>query len=144
MPGTWVEPPAEGLLWTPGYWGWVNHGYRWHPGYWGTTVGFYGGIDYGYGYSGVGYEGGYWNDGAFDDNRSANNIDAAIVRNTYVRTVSSPGAEATLVTMVEPAEQVLDRQPHKKRRHMDVIVRQRRHKQNIDKPPAETTNSWRR
>ena len=50
VPGTWVEPPAEGLLWTPGYWGWGNGAYVWNAGYWGPTVGFYGGIDYGFGY----------------------------------------------------------------------------------------------
>ena len=22
VPGTWVEAPQPGLLWTPGYWGW--------------------------------------------------------------------------------------------------------------------------
>jgi WXXGXW repeat (2 copies) len=92
VPGTWVEPPAVGLLWTPGYWGWVNDGYVWNPGYWGPTVGFYGGINYGYGYSGVGYGGGYWNNGAFYYNRSVNNVNVAIVHNTYVRTVSSPRA----------------------------------------------------
>jgi hypothetical protein len=92
VPGTWVEPPAVGVLWTPGYWAWVNDGYVWNPGYWGPTVGFYGGINYGYGYNGVGYGGGYWNNGAFYYNRSVNNVDVAIVHNTYVRTVNSPRA----------------------------------------------------
>ena len=92
VPGTWVEPPAVGVLWTPGYWAWVNDGYVWNPGYWGPTVGFYGGINYGYGYNGVGYGGGYWNNGAFYYNRSVNNVDVAIVHNTYVRTVGSTRA----------------------------------------------------
>ena len=30
----------------------------WHEGYWGPHVGFYGGINYGFGYWGHGYEGG--------------------------------------------------------------------------------------
>ncbi len=76
-PGTWVEPPAVGLLWTPGYWGYGNNGYAWNEGYWGPTVGFYGGINYGFGYGGFGYGGGYWNNGAFYYNRSVNNIDVA-------------------------------------------------------------------
>src|SRR5262249_48001376 len=50
VPGTWVEPPSVGLLWTPGYWGWRNGSYLWNAGYWGPTVGYYGGINYGYGY----------------------------------------------------------------------------------------------
>jgi len=48
------------LLWTPGYWAWQNDAYVWYAGYWGPTVGFYGGIDYGFGYPGSGFYGGYW------------------------------------------------------------------------------------
>ncbi len=92
VPGTWVQPPAEDVLWTPGYWGWANGHYHWHEGYWGRTVGYYGGIDYGYGYSGVGYEGGYWNNGQFYYNRAVNNINVTVIQNTYVRNVSSPAA----------------------------------------------------
>jgi WXXGXW repeat (2 copies) len=57
VPGTWVLAPTVGFLWTPGYWGWSNGGYIWNVGYWGPTVGFYGGINYGFGYVGVGYAG---------------------------------------------------------------------------------------
>ena len=57
VPGTWVLPPEPGLLWTPGWWGWNNGVYVFNEGYWGPTVGFYGGIDYGYGYGGDGYQG---------------------------------------------------------------------------------------
>src|SRR5260221_1491072 len=53
VPGTWVEPPAVGLLWTPGYWGWHDGNYGWNAGYWGPHIGFYGGVNYGYGYGGV-------------------------------------------------------------------------------------------
>ena len=74
MPGTWVLPPAVGLLWTPGYWGWVNGIYTWHAGYWGPHVGFYGGIDYGFGYTGVGFVGGHWDHGVFAYNRSVTRI----------------------------------------------------------------------
>lgn len=70
VPGTWVAPPAIGLLWTPGYWGWGDGAYHWHAGYWGPHVGFYGGVDYGFGYSGVGFVGGYWHGGAFFYNRA--------------------------------------------------------------------------
>src|SRR6185503_11833604 len=52
--------PEEGYIWTPGYWGWDDGDYYWHAGYWGPHVGFYGGVPYGYGYDGEGYEGGYW------------------------------------------------------------------------------------
>ena len=59
VPGTWVQPPTVGLLWTPGYWGFNGGRYIFNAGYWGPQVGFYGGIDYGFGYTGLGYEGGY-------------------------------------------------------------------------------------
>src|SRR5665213_357910 len=74
VPGTWVEPPQPGLLWTPGYWGWSGDNYFWHEGYWGPQVGFYGGVNYGFGYGGVGYAGGYWSRGAFYYNRAVNRI----------------------------------------------------------------------
>ncbi|HEY2473964.1 MAG TPA: YXWGXW repeat-containing protein, partial [Candidatus Cybelea sp.] len=60
VPGTWIAAPAVGLLWTPGFWGWNTGAYFWHPGYWGRTVGFYGGINYGNGYFGNGFVGGFW------------------------------------------------------------------------------------
>jgi len=46
-------------------------------------VGFYGGIDYGFGYFGRGYEGGRWENGRFFYNRAVNNVDVTIVRNVY-------------------------------------------------------------
>ncbi|MEO8525720.1 MAG: adenylate cyclase [Caldimonas sp.] len=83
VPGTWVAPPAVGLLWTPGWWGWGGGGYLWHGGYWGSRVGFYGGVNYGYGYIGSGYHGGYWRGGVFNYNRSVNNLDPRFARNVY-------------------------------------------------------------
>lgn len=87
VPGVWVRPPAVGLLWTPGYWGWGGGAYIFHAGYWGPHIGFYGGVNYGFGYGGVGYEGGYWNHGVFAYNRAVNNINVVNVHNVYNRTV---------------------------------------------------------
>jgi hypothetical protein len=87
VPGVWVMPPSAGVLWTPGYWGWGGSAYVFHAGYWGPHIGFYGGVNYGYGYTGVGYEGGYWRGGAFNYNRSVNNITNVHVTNVYNRTV---------------------------------------------------------
>jgi WXXGXW repeat (2 copies) len=87
VPGSWVLAPVVGYLWTPGYWGWSNGGFIWNVGYWGPTVGFYGGINYGFGYVGVGYAGGYWNNGAFYYNRVVNNVSTTNVTNVYNRTV---------------------------------------------------------
>nr|WP_051382812.1 YXWGXW repeat-containing protein [Bradyrhizobium sp. Tv2a-2] len=87
VPGTWVEPPQRELLWTPAYWGWVGGRYIFHPGYWGLEVGFYGGIDYGFGYTGEGYFGGHWDHGAFFYNRTVNNITNVRITNVYNQTV---------------------------------------------------------
>jgi hypothetical protein len=87
VPGTWVMAPAVGLLWTPGYWGWGGGAYLWHAGYWGPHVGFYGGINYGFGYGGVGFVGGEWRGREFSYNRSVTNVNVTVVHNTYNRTV---------------------------------------------------------
>ena len=83
MPGVWVEPPQPGLLWTPGYWAFVGGVYAFHRGYWAPHVGFYGGVNYGYGYDGRGYDGGRWENGRFFYNSTVNNFGAARVTNVY-------------------------------------------------------------
>jgi len=84
VPGTWVLAPEPGLLWTPGWWGFSGGAYLWHPGYWGPHVGFYGGINYGYGYFGEGFVGGRWQGGRFAYNRAVTNVNIRIVHNVYV------------------------------------------------------------
>jgi hypothetical protein len=84
VPGTWVAAPSIGLLWTPGWWNWLSNGYQWNPGYWGQTVGFYGGVNYGYGYYGNGYVGGAWSGNVFRYNTAVTNVNTRIVRNVYV------------------------------------------------------------
>ena len=78
----YVQPvcPQPGLMWTPGYWAYGPDGYYWvpgawvpapyvgalwTPGYWGRHVGYYGGVNYGFGYMGVGFAGGVWHGGLF-------------------------------------------------------------------------------
>ncbi|QNI36900.1 YXWGXW repeat-containing protein [Edaphobacter albus] len=87
VPGVWVMAPAPGMLWTPGYWGWSGGAYIFHAGYWGPHIGFYGGVNYGFGYTGVGYHGGYWNGNNFYYNRTVNNINVTKVTNVYNKTV---------------------------------------------------------
>ena len=70
IPGTWVMAPEAGFLWTPPYWGWGGSGFMFYDGYWGATVGFYGGINYGFGYFGNGFYGGRWEGGHFFYNTS--------------------------------------------------------------------------
>ncbi|QUD89232.1 YXWGXW repeat-containing protein [Phenylobacterium montanum] len=87
VPGTWVLAPEPGLLWTPAWWGWDDGVYLFHAGYWGPTVGFYGGINYGFGYTGFGYGGGYWDHDRFFYNRTVNNITNVNITNVYNKTV---------------------------------------------------------
>jgi hypothetical protein len=84
VPGVWVAPPRVGFYWTPGYWGFSGGSYGFNQGYWGPSVGFYGGINYGYGYGGIGYVGGEWAGGAFRYNTAVTRVNTNVVRNVYV------------------------------------------------------------
>jgi len=93
VPGYWDLAPYVGALWTPGWWGFAGGVYAWHPGYWGRHVGFYGGINYGFGYFGVGYVGGYWSGSAFRYNSAVTNVNVAVVHNNiYNRAVTETTA----------------------------------------------------
>ncbi len=98
VPGTWVLAPEVGFLWTPGYWGWGGSGFVFHEGFWGPQVGFYGGINYGYGYSGHGYEGGRWDHDHFYYNRSVNNVNVTQIHNVYNTTVVNNTTNVTRVS----------------------------------------------
>jgi hypothetical protein len=120
VPGEWVLAPYVGALWTPGYWGWSDGLYVWNSGYWGMRVGFYGGINYGFGYTGHGYYGGYWRGNAFYYNRAANNVNPAVVHNTYNTTITNVTASrasyngGTGGTLARPdaAQRAYMSQPH--------------------------------
>ena len=119
VPGTWIMPPYVGALWTPGWWGWSGGVYLFHGGYWGTHVGFYGGVNYGYGYGGYGYDGGYWHGGGFYYNRSVNHITNNIT-NVYNRTVintninhtSFNGGPGGLTARATPMQAAWERESH--------------------------------
>jgi hypothetical protein len=83
VPGVWVQPPRVGVLWTPGYWGFSGGVYGWHGGYWGPHIGFYGGVNYGFGYGGVGFVGGKWRGGSFAYNSAVANFGGVHVTNVY-------------------------------------------------------------
>ena len=84
VPGTWVLPPQPGFLWTPAWWGYDGGVYGFHSGYWGPHVGFYGGVNYGYGYGGAGFGGGRWEGNSFRYNTAVVNVNRTVVHNTYV------------------------------------------------------------
>ena len=122
VPGTWVLAPYVGALWTPGYWGWGNGFYVWHAGYWGPRVGYYGGINYGFGYTGVGFYGGYWRGGAFTYNTAVNNVNVNVVHNTYNRTVVENTTNVSRVSYNGPGG--ITRQPTNEER----VVQADRHR----------------
>jgi hypothetical protein len=90
VPGYWAPAPNPGYYWTPGYWGWDDVGvaFIWHGGYWGPHVGFYGGVNYGFGFFGEGFVGGEWRGDRFFYNRAVVNINETRITNVFVnRTV---------------------------------------------------------
>jgi hypothetical protein len=95
VPGTWIEPPDPGLVWTPGYWRFYDGRYLFSDGYWGPEVGFYGGVDYGYGYGGTGYDGGRWQGNQFYYNSQVNNLGGRQINTVYSQVVSSSASRVS-------------------------------------------------
>jgi len=157
VPGTWVVVPEVGFLWTPGYWGWGGNGFLFHEGYWGPHVGFYGGINYGFGYFGSGFEGGRWEGRQFFYNRSVMNVNTTVIHNVYntrvinnttVNRVSYNGGEGGVPARPTPQEEAALRD-----RHIPPVAAQVQHVQtartnpelrasmNNGKPPIAATAS---
>ena len=130
VPGTWVEAPEVGFLWTPGYWGWGDGGYFFHEGYWGPQVGFYGGINYGFGYFGHGFEGGRWDNGHFFYNRAVLNVNVNVIHNVYntrvnettVTRVSFNGGNGGIQARASAQEEAAARE-----RHIGAVAAQTQH-----------------
>src|SRR5580692_5801237 len=95
IPGAWMAPPQAGYLWTPGYWGFSGGLYSFNAGYWGPTVGFYGGVNYGFGYGGSGFDGGRWQGGHFAYNTAVSHVNTTIIHNTYNKAVQNHGNNRT-------------------------------------------------
>jgi len=160
VPGVWVEPPYVGALWTPGYWAFYGGHFWFHPGHWGLHIGFYGGINYGFGFFGLGYEGGYWRGGHFFYNRAYNHINVN-VHNVYsYRAVNREVINRTTVinrpsyrgpygvsARPRPAEGAAWREPTAPRMSTQVqheqnfgAVRGQYANQNHGKPPSPAVN----
>ncbi len=108
VPGTWVLAPEVGFLWTPGYWGWGGSSFVFYEGYWGPRIGFYGGVNYGYGYFGRGYEGGRWDGEHFYYNRTVNNINVTEIHNVYRRKkVASTLRRPTVLRIIQTGHRTL-------------------------------------
>jgi WXXGXW repeat (2 copies) len=139
VPGTWVEAPQPGYLWTPGYWGWNDGLYVWNGGYWGPHIGFYGGVNYGFGYVGHGYEGGYWENGGFRYNSAYNNLHGNVqITNVYNHTVivennhtSFNGGHGGIQARPSPNEMAAQHE-----QHVSPVQAQIQHEQGARSNPA--------
>ena len=95
--------------------------------------------NYGFGYGGVGYEGGYWSNGAFFYNRTVNNISSVSVTNVYSKTVVVNNTSKASFnggaggTTVKPTPQQL---ALAKERHIPPTQEQTRHVQTAAKDPS--------
>jgi hypothetical protein len=132
VPGTWVLAPEAGFLWTPGWWGWGGDAFLFHEGFWGPTIGFYGGINYGFGYFGTGFVGGRWDGGHFFYNSAVWHVNESVIHNVYNERVTinnenhvsynggNGGVEARATSQQEEAE---------RGRHIPPVAAQTQHVQ---------------
>src|SRR5580704_17518509 len=144
VPGTWVSAPEVGFLWTPAYWGWGGDGFVFYDGYWGPNVGFYGGINYGFGYFGPGCQGGRWDNGQFFYNRSVSNVNITNIHNVYNTTVvinnasrvSYNGGNGGIIARATPQEQAAARD-----RHVPPLAVQTQHAQAARANPQQRASA---
>jgi hypothetical protein len=141
VPGTWVLAPQPGFLWTPGWWGWGGGVFIFHEGFWGPHVGFYGGINYGFGYFGNGYEGGRWQGDHFYYNRTVNNVNVTnihnvynttVINNTTVNRVSYNGGNGGITARPTSQEETFARE-----RHVPPVAAQTQHEQAARNDPQQ-------
>jgi hypothetical protein len=137
--GNWVQSPEVGFLWTPGYWGWGGDAYLYHEGYWGPHVGYYGGINYGYGYGGRGYEGGRWENDHFYYNTSVNRINNESIHNTYntrVENVSETRVSYNGGNGGVNARPTAEEETYSKEHHSGPVAAQNQHVEQARSNPA--------
>jgi hypothetical protein len=116
--------------------------YAFHAGYWGPHVGFYGGVNYGFGYGGVGFAGGRWVGNSFAYNRSVTNVtNVTVIHNTYNETVvnnvtvnnrvSFNGGAGGIAAQPTAQERAAAAEPH-----VPPTTAQRQHVQEAQRNPA--------
>jgi hypothetical protein len=140
VPGTWILAPEPGFFWTPGYWGWAGDSFIWNEGFWGPQVGFYGGISYGFGYFGVGFVGGRWDNGHFFYNRAVWNVNENVVHNVYNTTVNTTvvnhvsynGGNGGVTARATPEEEAAAHG-----RHVGPVAAQTQHMQQAHSDPQQ-------
>jgi hypothetical protein len=145
VPGTWVLAPEVGFLWTPGWWGWGGDAFIFHDGFWGPQIGFYGGINYGFGYFGVGFVGGRWDGGHFFYNRAVLNVNVTDIHNVYntrvennttVNRVSYNGGNGGITARPTPEEEAAANG-----RHVGPVAAQTQHMQEARSNPQQRASA---
>jgi len=145
VPGTWVMAPEVGFLWTPAYWAWGGDRFVFHEGYWGPHVGFYGGVDYGFGYFGDGFAGGHWDHDHFFYNRSVTNVNVTVIHNVYnttvvhnttVNRVSYNGGNGGITARPTSEQEAAERE-----RHVAPVAAQTEHRQEARGNPQQRVSA---
>ena len=88
----------------------------------GPHIGFYGGINYGFGYIGIGFVGGYWNHDRYFYNRAVTNVNVTHITNVYThnvvvnnidnRRISYNGGPNGIRRIADPREAAALKSPH--------------------------------
>jgi len=89
VPGTWVSTSLRRRALDPRNWGWANGAYAFNEGYWGPHIGFYGAVNYGFGYGASDLKAGNGANGGFSSTTALMvNIGGGVrVTNVYEKTV---------------------------------------------------------
>ena len=145
IPGTWVMAPERGYLWTPAYWGFDDGFYDFHHGYWGPHIGFYGGINYGFGYFGTGFDGGEWRGNRYFYNTRVGNFGGAHVTNVYEHNVTVVNNNYSRVSFNGGNGGVRDRpRPQElqaeREHHIDPTLVQQQHFQAAERDRGQLAN----
>ena len=132
-------------LWTPGYWGFYGGRYLFYPGHWGLHIGFYGGINYGFGYPETGFYGGAWNNGRFAYNTAYTNVNKTVItipttRPSSITATSATTARTSATTAARAASMPSRRSSRSP--HARAAVRRRRHSGIRRTSRAKIATSW--
>jgi hypothetical protein len=96
-------------------------------------VGFYGGVNYGFGYAGVGFGGGIWAGSVFRYNTAVLNVNTTVVRNVYVDRTAINNAVVSHVSFNGPggirAQATAQEQAAAREQHFQPTANQMSHEQ---------------
>jgi len=98
VPGTWVPAPEVGFFWTPGSGLGRVDGFTFYQCHGGPLWVFYGVINYGFGYFGVGTKVAFGTMAFLPNNTTVNRVNVEVVHNVYNTRVQKPRSTASAIT----------------------------------------------